>query len=277
MARLAVPSVRTRGATVATVAAAVMLLLGSARRSNTSDHPAGNPAARRSSSQPVFYKDVLPVLQDHCQVCHREGEIAPMAFVTYEQTRPWTAAIKLAVQSKRMPPWFADPRYGKFSNDPSLTPQQIASLSAWADAGAPAGDRARCASPTPVGTKVEHSAARRSRANAAAGGAARAWRCGVHLRNRAHRIHRRQMGADVGDSAIEPRARASCRGLHSSAELDLAASRSGGRAFHALKLDRCGRASAKRTEPPATCCWFMRQGARPIVGQTAWQSLSRRV
>ena len=62
-----------------------------------------------------------------------------MSFVTYEQTRTWAPAIKLAVQSKQMPPWFADPRYGKFSNDPSLTPQQIAMLSAWADAGAPAG------------------------------------------------------------------------------------------------------------------------------------------
>ena len=62
-----------------------------------------------------------------------------MPFVTYEQTRPWAAAIKLAVQSKQMPPWFADPRFGTFSNDPSLTPQQIALISAWADAGAPAG------------------------------------------------------------------------------------------------------------------------------------------
>ena len=62
-----------------------------------------------------------------------------MPFMTYEQTRPWAAAIKLAVQSKQMPPWFADPRYGKFSNDPSLTPQQIAVLVTWADAGAPAG------------------------------------------------------------------------------------------------------------------------------------------
>ena len=41
-------------------------------------------------------------------------------------TKPWAASIKLAVESKSMPPWFADPRYGKFSNDPSLTPQQIA-------------------------------------------------------------------------------------------------------------------------------------------------------
>lgn len=62
-----------------------------------------------------------------------------MPFVTYEQTKLWAAAIKQAVQSKQMPPWFADPRYGKFSNDPSLMPQQIAMIVSWVDAGAPAG------------------------------------------------------------------------------------------------------------------------------------------
>jgi hypothetical protein len=92
------------------------------------------------SAAPAFYKDVLPILQDHCQSCHRVGEVAPMPLVTYEQSRPWAAAIARAVEMKMMPPWFADPRYGHFSNDVSLTPQQIAAMVAWAEAGAPAGD-----------------------------------------------------------------------------------------------------------------------------------------
>jgi len=62
-----------------------------------------------------------------------------MPFVTYSQTQPWATAIKQTVQAKQMPPWFADPRYGKFSNDPSLTSQQVATITAWVDAGAPAG------------------------------------------------------------------------------------------------------------------------------------------
>ena len=89
---------------------------------------------------PTFYHDVLPILQTHCQSCHRSGEIAPIPFVTYEQTHPVAKEIAAAVQMKMMPPWFADPRYGKFANDPSLTPQEIATISAWADGGAPAGD-----------------------------------------------------------------------------------------------------------------------------------------
>ena len=89
---------------------------------------------------PTFYKDVLPILQNHCQTCHRSGEIAPMPLETYEQTRPWARSMAHAVEMKMMPPWFADPRYGRFANDSSLTDLQIATISAWAAAGAPAGD-----------------------------------------------------------------------------------------------------------------------------------------
>ncbi len=91
-------------------------------------------------SRPTFYRDVLPILQNHCQNCHREGEIAPMSFVTYEQTRPWAPSIASATASRMMPPWFADPRFGKFSDDPSLSDQQVAMLKAWSDQGAPAGN-----------------------------------------------------------------------------------------------------------------------------------------
>jgi hypothetical protein len=87
-----------------------------------------------------FNKDVLPILQKNCQSCHRPGEVAPMSLLTYGSARPWAKAIKEAVVSKKMPPWFADPRYGDFRNDPRLSEQEIRTLAAWADAGAPEGD-----------------------------------------------------------------------------------------------------------------------------------------
>ncbi|MGA8764337.1 MAG: thiol-disulfide isomerase [Candidatus Sulfotelmatobacter sp.] len=62
-----------------------------------------------------------------------------MPLVTYEQTEPWARKMAAAVSMKMMPPWFADPRYGHFANDASLTAQQIATIAAWAEAGAPAG------------------------------------------------------------------------------------------------------------------------------------------
>lgn len=62
-----------------------------------------------------------------------------MAFMTYDQTRPWAKSIRTTVLSKKMPPWLADPAHGKFSNDRTLAKPEIDTLVAWADAGAPAG------------------------------------------------------------------------------------------------------------------------------------------
>ena len=101
---------------------------------------AAAPQKKENPPGPTFYKDVLPILQSHCQSCHRAGEIAPMPFETYAQAQPWAQAMAHAVGMKMMPPWFADPRYGHFANDPSLSAEQIAAISNWAEAGAPAGD-----------------------------------------------------------------------------------------------------------------------------------------
>ena len=102
--------------------------------------PSRQNQAKPESPAPTFYKDVLPILQNHCQSCHRPGEVAPMSLVTYEDTRPWADAVAHAVQTRMMPPWFADPKFGHFANDPSLSDQQIVEIVAWANAGAPAGD-----------------------------------------------------------------------------------------------------------------------------------------
>jgi hypothetical protein len=97
-------------------------------------------AAAIPQEAPTFYRDVLPILEQHCQRCHRPGEIAPMPFITFDQTRPWASAMRDAVRVRKMPPWFADPVYGRFSDDPSLTAQEIRTIEDWASAGAPAGD-----------------------------------------------------------------------------------------------------------------------------------------
>jgi Copper type II ascorbate-dependent monooxygenase, C-terminal domain len=98
------------------------------------------PKQDGKTSSPTFYKDVLPILRNKCQSCHRSGEAAPMPLVTYDETRPWARKMADAVEMRMMPPWFADPRYGHFENDPSLSEQEIATMAAWAKAGAPAGD-----------------------------------------------------------------------------------------------------------------------------------------
>src|ERR1700692_3138169 len=85
-------------------------------------------------------KDVAPILRKNCLGCHRPGEAAPFSLLSYEQARPWAKAMKEAVRLKKMPPWFADPHYGSFSNDRSLSPKEIETIAAWAEAGAPEGN-----------------------------------------------------------------------------------------------------------------------------------------
>src|SRR5687768_10060932 len=104
--------------------------------------PQGSQVATSAAAAaaPTFYKDVLPVLQRNCQACHRPGEVAPMSLLTFEQARPWARAIKNAVTTRQMPPWFADPNYGHFANERRLSAKEIETIGAWADAGAPAGN-----------------------------------------------------------------------------------------------------------------------------------------
>src|ERR1700722_11239925 len=89
-------------------------------------------ATDTQTPSPTFYKDVLPVLQQHCQTCHRPGELGPMPLIEYAATRPWAAAIAQAVSLRQMPPWFADPSIGHFANDRSLSDADVQTIKAWA-------------------------------------------------------------------------------------------------------------------------------------------------
>ena len=98
------------------------------------------PVARADdAAAPSFYKDVLPIFQNRCQICHRAGEIGTMPLVDYQGSRPWAKAIKAAVVARKMPPWFADPQFGHFRDERRLSDAEIQTLVSWVDAGAPEG------------------------------------------------------------------------------------------------------------------------------------------
>jgi len=88
---------------------------------------------------PTFTKDVAPILYASCAGCHRPGEVAPMSLLSYDEVRPWAKSIRRKVTSREMPPWGADPHYGKFKDDRSLSDAQIQTIAQWVDAGAPKG------------------------------------------------------------------------------------------------------------------------------------------
>ncbi len=98
-------------------------------------------AAEKVAIEKITYaKDVAPILDRRCVECHRSGEVAPMAFTTYAEVRPWARAIREATTSRKMPPWLADPHFGKFLNDRRLSEKEVATITAWVAAGAPEGD-----------------------------------------------------------------------------------------------------------------------------------------
>ena len=102
-------------------------------------------AAWSASAQDVtFNKDVVPILQQSCQGCHRTGQMAPMSLMTYEEVRPWARAIRAKVSQRVMPPWHLDKTVGitEYQNDISLSDEQIETVVRWVDAGAPRGNPA---------------------------------------------------------------------------------------------------------------------------------------
>ena len=101
-------------------------------------------SAQTAQNQVTFAKNVVPILQDKCQVCHRPNTFAPMSLMTYEETRPWAKSIKAKVAAREMPPWYIDRTVGisKFKEDPSLSDQEIETIAAWADGGAVRGNPA---------------------------------------------------------------------------------------------------------------------------------------
>ncbi len=113
---------------VAACLVGVMVLAAQGTRTSAADPPV------------TFSKQVLPILQKNCQSCHRPGQVAPMSLLTYRDARPWARAIKSKVESRQMPPWFADPAHGQFANDRSLSQQDIETIAQWADEGALEGD-----------------------------------------------------------------------------------------------------------------------------------------
>ncbi len=90
----------------------------------------------------TYSKQIARIMQDRCVECHRKGEVAPFTLTSYEDAASWAETIREVVQEGRMPPWFADPRYGKFNNDCRMSDDEKQLISTWVDNGCPQGNTA---------------------------------------------------------------------------------------------------------------------------------------
>src|SRR4029453_18072726 len=106
------------------------------------------PRAEPERKDVTFSEHVLPILQKHCQDCHRPEQPAPFSLIDYEDARGNAAMIREVVEERRMPPCYSDARFGDFANRRALSDEQIDVLASWAAAGAPRGDPSK--GPPPI-------------------------------------------------------------------------------------------------------------------------------
>ncbi|MBL4847713.1 MAG: hypothetical protein JKY65_19520 [Planctomycetes bacterium] len=108
---------------------------------------AGDPpeAAKsgKAPAKPTYYEHVAPIVQERCQVCHRKGAVGPFSMTTYKETAGWAAMIEEVVETRRMPPWHADPKVNSFKNSRRLSDLERDTILNWVKAGAPKGDKAK--------------------------------------------------------------------------------------------------------------------------------------
>ena len=94
-----------------------------------------------TAAKPVSYsREVAPLLEKHCVGCHSPGNIGPFALSSYKKVKGWSAMIEEVLLDRRMPPWHADPHYGKFVNDRALTTAETHTLLNWIAQDCPRGD-----------------------------------------------------------------------------------------------------------------------------------------
>jgi hypothetical protein len=92
------------------------------------------------AAAPTWHKDIAPMVERSCSGCHQAGGIAPFQLNTLEQVTKMGAAVRAAVEAKRMPPFLASPDCTEYLDDPSLSDEEIATFGKWFDAGAPEGE-----------------------------------------------------------------------------------------------------------------------------------------
>ena len=110
---------------------------------------AGNPSKIQAAREEVtFSKQIVRLMQQHCQRCHHEGGQAPFALMTYEEAYPRARGISSAVQARRMPHDVHGARLENgcgdvdtFEGPRRLLESEIATFVAWVNAAAPEGDR----------------------------------------------------------------------------------------------------------------------------------------
>src|SRR6187455_3312742 len=123
------------------IAAATIVVVSACGRAPAPQEKAASTSSA-PSGQVTFTRDVAPILFANCAPCHRPGQVAPFSLLTYADARERSEKIATATRTRHMPPWLPMPGFGTFLNERRLTDADVATIQAWAGAGAPEGDPA---------------------------------------------------------------------------------------------------------------------------------------
>ena len=93
------------------------------------------------TEQLTYSEDIAPILYRKCAECHRPNQVGPFSVLDYKSVRPWAKSIAKVVEQRRMPPWGADSSKTRYTNDRSLSEEQISNILLWISQGSKEGDR----------------------------------------------------------------------------------------------------------------------------------------
>lgn len=102
----------------------------------------GRVTKTKPHGEVTYANQIVRIMENRCVECHRKGEVAPFTLTSFDDTVAWSETIREVVNEGRMPPWFADPRYGQFSNDCRMNDEEKKQIATWIDNGCPEGNRA---------------------------------------------------------------------------------------------------------------------------------------
>jgi peroxiredoxin len=100
----------------------------------------GRVTKAKPTGDVTYSKHIARIMDARCVECHRSGEVAPFTLGSYDEVVGWAETIREVVQEGRMPPWFADPKYGHFKNDCRLSDEEKQQINQWVENGCPEGD-----------------------------------------------------------------------------------------------------------------------------------------
>ncbi|MFO0946242.1 MAG: redoxin domain-containing protein [Planctomycetota bacterium] len=100
----------------------------------------GRISKKEPAGEVTYSNTIAKILQDRCVECHRAGEVAPFTLTSYSEVVGWAPMMAEVIDQGTMPPWFANPEYGHFSNDARLSDDEKKAIHAWIANGCPEGD-----------------------------------------------------------------------------------------------------------------------------------------